>query len=373
MTELQSTFKNLMALLLVLAVMGASAYTVGLVQHWNREKLHPEVYGLSKLYADDPNYTMPVYLWQGKNAADVSERAFGWSKSGDVLGNSTSFSLRMLKPAVTFDSVDWTGYEEGKYMYPYYLTPTFTVENKAGGEIFAIYEYEGFGHLIYSSDVTRRPVEYDGFLSDQWLKFFTGIEECTAVGEFMTSRYDVYTNRMGQVSTDTLTAAAGNPGLMLEDIPTDKVVIQVGINPFRQWMYGDYRDGTGRPTVPAEAEEDAAYPGYPQIVNFHDLYPDAPYEMYGVHRYEVTSYLNIYAMDPVDRDEAIVSTTIRLVHYTPWTTANGSDKEDLLFDGWNQDTLTADQKAVLQFLDEPSHWGCRVTMAEYEEELRLVE
>ncbi len=372
MSELQYTFRSLMALLLVLAVMGASAYTVGLIQHWNREKLEPEVFGLSKLYADDPDYTMPVFLWQGKNAADVSERAFGWSKTGDSLGNSTSFSLRLLKPAVTVDSVDWTGFEEGKYMYPYYLTPTFTVENKAGGEIFVLYEYEGFGHLVYSSDVTRRPVEYDDFRQDDWFNFFTNIYEDTIPEGLIHSRYDVYTNRMGQVTTADLTHAAGNPHLTLEDVPVNKVVFQVAANPFRT-LYGHPLDGSGRPSVPKEAEDYARYPNRVDTVNFHDLYPDASAEMYGVHRYEVTSYLHIYAMDPTDADEVIVSSTVRLIHYTPWTTANGYAQDDKLFDGWNQDTLTSDQKNILKALNEPSHWGCRVTMAEYEEELRLVE
>ena len=37
MTELQYTFRSLMALLLVLAMLAASAYTVGLIQHFFRE------------------------------------------------------------------------------------------------------------------------------------------------------------------------------------------------------------------------------------------------------------------------------------------------------------------------------------------------
>ena len=218
MSELQYTFRSLMALLLVLAMLAATAYTVGLIQHFFREKMEAEVYGLSKLYADEPDPTMPIFFWQGKNAADVSERAGGWSKTGDALGNSTSFSLRMLKTSVTVDSVDWTGYSEGKYMYPFYLTPTFTVENKAGGEIFVIYEYEGFGHLVYSSDVTRRPVEYDDFRQDDWFNFFTDIYEDTIPERFIYSRADVYTNRLAQITTDTLTHAAGNPNLPMEDI-----------------------------------------------------------------------------------------------------------------------------------------------------------
>lgn len=372
MSELQYTFRSLMALLLVLAMLAATAYTVGLIQHFFREKMEAEVYGLSKLYADEPDPTMPIFFWQGKNAADVSERAGGWSKTGDALGNSTSFSLRMLKTSVTVDSVDWTGYSEGKYMYPFYLTPTFTVENKAGGEIFVIYEYEGFGHLVYSSDVTRRPVEYDDFRQDDWFNFFTDIYEDTIPERFIYSRADVYTNRLAQITTDTLTHAAGNPNLPMEDIPVNKVVFQVAMNPFRD-LYGDPRDGAGRPSVPDEAVDYAEYPHRISTVSFHDLYTDASAEMYGVHRYEVKSYLRIYAMDPVDRDEVLVSSIVQLTHYTPWTTANGYAKDDPLFDGWNQDTLTAQQKNILKAYDEPSHWGCRVTLTEYEEELRLVE
>ena len=371
MTELQYTFRSLMALLLVLTVLAATAYTVGLIQHFFREKLEAEVYGLSRLYADEPEPTMPIFFWQGKNAADVSERAWGWSKTGDALGNSTSFSLRMLKTSVTVDSVDWTGYSEGKYMYPYYLTPTFTVENKAGGEIFVVYEYEGFGHVVYSSDVTRRPVEYDDFRQDDWFNFFTDLHESTVREGFINSRYDVYTNRLAQVTTDTLTRAAGNPNLALEGVPVDKVVFQVAINPFRD-LYGA-PDGSGRPAVPDEAVDYAKYPRRINTVNFHDLYPEAPAEMYGVHRYETASYLHIYAMDSVDRDEVLVSSVVQLIHYTPWTTANGYAADDLLFDGWNQDTLTSEQRNILRALDEPSHWGCRVTLTEYEEELRLTE
>ena len=372
MTELRYTFRSLMAMLLALAMIGATAYTVGLIQHFFREKLEAEVYGLSRLYADEPDPTMHIYFWQGKNAADVSERAYGWSKTGDALGNSTSFSLRMLKTAVEVDSVDWTGYSEGKYMYPYYLTPTFTVKNRTGGEIFVVYEYEGFGHLVYSSDVTRRPVEYDDFRQDDWFNFFTNIYEDTIPEPRVYSRYDVYTNRLGQVTTDTLTHAAGNPMLTLEDVPVDTVVFQVAMNPFRT-MYGHSLDGSGRPQVPTEAVDYARYPSRVVTVNYHDLYPEAPHEMYGVHRYEVSSYLRIYAMDPVDRDEVIVSSVVRLVHYTPWTTAAGGSPEDPLFDGWNQDTLTAEQKSILAAMDVPSHWGCRVTMSEYKEELRIVE
>lgn len=372
MTELQYTFRSLMAMLLVLALLAATAYTVGLIQHFFRENRDPEVYGLSKLYADDPNYTMPIFLWQGKNAADVSERAFGWSKTGDSLGNSTSFSLRMLKPSVTFDSVDWTGYLEGKYMYPYYLTPTFTVENKAGGEIFVVYEYEGFGHLVYSSDVTRRPVEYNDFRQDDWFNFFTNIYEDTIPEGLIYSRFDVYTNRSGHVTSADLAHAAGNPNLMLENIPTNKVVFQVAMNPFRE-LYGNPTDGSGRPAVPDEAVDYAKYPRRISTVSFHDLYPEAGPEMYGVHRYEVTSYLHIYAMDPMDADEVIVSSTVQLIHYSPWTTANGYAQDDPLFDGWNKDTLTSEQRNILRAFDEPSHWGCRVTLSEYEEELRLVE
>lgn len=81
-----------------------------------------------------------------------------------MYGNITAFSLRRLNTFTTYDSVDWRGYSEDKYMYPHYATPTFTVQNKTGGEIFAVYEYAGYGNVVYSTDTTRRPIVVGGRL-----------------------------------------------------------------------------------------------------------------------------------------------------------------------------------------------------------------
>ncbi|MBQ8401010.1 MAG: hypothetical protein IJX14_03680 [Clostridia bacterium] len=358
MTELQSTFKSLVVLLLALAVMGATAYTVGLIEHWNREELHPEVFGIARLYEGEERYTMPVYFWQGKGTGEPAVFS-GRSHSGDVLGNSSAFSLRLLKPANTFDSVDWRGYAEEKYMYPLYATPVFTVRNETGGEIFAVYEYPGYGQVVYSTDVTRRPVEYDGWLDDQWLQFVTGISAPTLPGGGFESRYDVYTSYSGMVS-----------GV------AEEVVIHVAGNPF--WtLYKGYRDwcmtgypaeDVGMPDKPADADEygEFRYPAGASYVSFSSLYPRCSAVMRNVGRYEVTSYLDIYAMDPADADEVIVTAQIRLVHYTPWLTDTTA-----LFDGWGTDSLTEEQKKELKFYGEGSHWGCRVTMGKYEEEMRM--
>ena len=367
MTELQSTFRSLMALLLVLAMLGVSAYTVGLIEHWNREELHPEVYGIARLYEGAENYTMPVYFWQGKEAGDpVPWNKEGGRKTlshtGDVLGNSSAFALRMLKPANTFDSVDWRGYSEEKYLYPYYATPTFTVRNMTGGEIFAVYEYPGYGHVVYSDDVTRRPAEYDGFTDDQWIQYVTGISAPTFPGGVgIDSRYDVYTDYSGMVS-----------GL------SGEAVIHVACNPFWQmyrgylaWCMTGYPSGdVGMPSRPPEADQygEFRYPPGASAVSFSSLYPRCSAVMQNVRRYEVTSYLDIYAMSPTNPDDVIVSAQIRIVHYTPWVTDHAS-----LFtpDGWGTDTLTPAQKKELEYYAEPSHWGCKVTMGKYEEELQM--
>lgn len=361
MTELQSTFRSLMALLLVLTVMGASAYTVGLIEHWNRDELHPEVYGIARLYEGAEKYTMPVYFWQGK-AAGEPEKFTGQSHTGDVLGNSTAFSLRLLKPANTFDSVDWRGYSEEKYLYPYYATPAFTVRNETGGEIFAVYEYPGYGNVVYSDDVTRRPVEYEGWLDDQWLHYVTGISSPTFSGGVgITSRYDVHTDTSGIVS-----------GI------AEEVVIHVTANPFwrmyqgyLEWCtYGYPSVDVGMPEKPEEADQygEFRYPSGVSSVSFMSLHPRCSEVMRNVQRFEAVSYLNIYAMHPNNADDVIVTAQIRLVHYTPWVT----DTEALFTPGgWGTDTLTTEQKTELAAYGEGSHWGCRVTMGSYEEELQL--
>ena len=73
-------------------------------------------------------------------------------------------------------------------------------------------------------------------------------------------------------------------------------------------------------------------------------------------------------MSPTNPDDVIVSAQVRIVHYTPWVTDAGS-----LFTpgGWGTDTLSAEQKKELEYHGEGSHWGCRVTMGKYEEELQL--
>ncbi len=367
MTELQTTFRSLMALLLVLAVMGASAYTVGLIEHWNREELHPEVYGIARLYEGAENYTMPVYFWQGKEAGDPVP----WNKnggretvshSGDVLGNSSAFALRMLKPANTFDSVDWRGYSEEKYLYPYYATPTFTVWNMTGGEIFAVYEHPGYGNVLYSDDVTRRPAEYDGFMEDPWVQYVTGIYSPTFPGGVgIDSRYDVYTEHAGMVT-----------GI------TGEVVIHVTANPFwtmydsyTTWRMTGYPAGeVGMPGKPEQADQygEFRYPTGVSAVSFASLYPRCSAVMKDVFRYEAVSYLDIYAMSPADPDDVIVSAQVRIVHYTPWVT----DASSLFTPGrWGTDTLSTEQKKELEYNGEGSHWGCRVTMGKYEEELQL--
>ena len=70
MADLRDTIRGMMAMLLVFGLMGALAYTVGLIQHWMKENMEPEAYGISRLYADEPDYTMPISFWQGKGAED---------------------------------------------------------------------------------------------------------------------------------------------------------------------------------------------------------------------------------------------------------------------------------------------------------------
>lgn len=360
MTELQSTFRSLMLLLVLLGLLGAAAYTVGLIQHWNRDDLHPEVYGISRLYTDQPAYTMPIFFWQGKASGDPTS-FIGRNDSGDVHGNSTSFSLRQLNPLVSYDSVDWVGYNEDKYLYPYYATPTFTVQNKTGGEIFAIYEHWGYGNVIFSDDTSRRPVEYEGWLDDEWLHMVTGISKPTFDPK-ETSRYDVYTNYSGYV----------------ENIASEAVV-HVAVNPywtlyrhFNEWIMSGWSSADiGLLEKPSEADEpgEFSYPTDTQRLYFSTLYPRCSAIMQGVYRIEVTSYLNLYAMSPTDPDDVIVSARIRLTHYSPWM-SNHAAFFDLESDA---EPLTEAQKKELQYAGESSHWGCQVMLVSYEEELQLVE
>lgn len=358
MTDLRDTFRGMMAMLLVLGLMGAAAYTVGLVQHWMKENMEPEAYGISRLYADEPDYTMPIYFWQGKGASDPT-LVEGRSHTGDVYGNITSFSLRRLNTFTAYDSVDWNGYNEDKYMYIHYATPTFTVQNKTGGEIFAVYEYAGYGNLVYSSDTTRRPIEYDGWTNDDWIQTVAGFSTPTFGDIFYDSRYDVYTNYSGMV-----TDIAG------------EAVIHVTCNPwwtlYRQygnWIMSDGPCGeAGMPNKPSEADEpgEFSYPTGVSYVSYMSEYPRCPAYMQKVYRYEITTYLNVYAMSPTDADDVIVSARIKLHYYTPWTTNTLSLMN-------NEDSLTAEQKEELKRTGEGCHWGCEATLVEYEEELRLVE
>lgn len=359
MADLRDTFRGMMAMLLVFGLMGAAAYTVGLVQHWMKQNIEPEAYGISRLYADEPDYTMPIYFWQGKGAEDPTAVG-GQSHTGDVYGNSTSFSLRRLNTFTSYDSVDWIGYNEDKYLYPYYATPTFTVQNKTGGEIFAVYEYEGYGNLVYSTDTTRRPIEYDGWLDDNWIQFVSGIYSPTfPTNGLYDSRYDVFTNYSGMV-----TNVAG------------EAVIHVTCNPwwtlyeqYQNWLLSDGPSGTaGMPNKPEEADEpgEFQYPSRASQVRFLDEHPRGAAYMQNVFRYEITTYLNVYAMSPTDADDVIVSARIKLHYYTPWTT----DVEKLMN---NEDSLTGEQKEELKLTGEGCHWGCEATLVEYEEELQLVE
>lgn len=357
MTDLRDTFRGMMAMLLVLGLMGAAAYTVGLVQHWFKEKMEPEAYGISRLYTDEPDYTMPIYFWQGKASGDPA-LVTGQSHTGDVYGNISSFSLRRLNSFTTYDSVDWRGYDEDKAMYIHYATPTFTVENKTGGEIFAVYEYEGYGNLVYSTDTTRRPIEYDGWLDDDWMHTVSGFSGPT-IKDADPGRYDVFTNYSGMV-----TDIAG------------EAVIHVACNPwwtlydqYQNWLLSGGPCGlAGMPSKPSEADEpgEFEYPTGVNYVSYMSEYPRSAAYMQNVFRYEITTYLNVYAMSPTDADDVIVSARIKLHYYTPWTT----DVDKLM---QNQDSLTGEQKEELKFSGESCHWGCEVTLVEYEEELQLVE
>ena len=361
MADLRNTFRGMMAMLLVFGLMGALAYTVGLIQHWMQENMEPEAYGLSRLYTDEPDYTMPIAFWQGKGAEDPT-LVTGRSHNGDVYGNITAFSLRRLNTFTTYDSVDWRGYNEDKYLYPHYATPTFTVQNKTGGEIFAVYEYAGYGNVVYSTDTTRRPIEYDGWLKDDWIQLVAGFEHPTFPTDDPVpydSRYDVYTNYGGMV-----TDIAG------------EAVIHVVCDPwwtlykgYGNWLLSDGPSGAaGMPNKPTEADEpgEFQYPVGIEHVSYMSRYPRCPAYMQSVYRYETTTYLNVYAMSPTDPDDVIVTARIQLHYYTPWTTSTPALME-------NRDSLTDEQKAELSYTGERMHWGCEVTLVGYEEELQMVE
>ncbi len=339
---MQYLFRNCMILILCLGMMGALAYTVGLIQDYIKEERFSAAYGTPQLYEDEV-FTLKIMLWQGKEQGDPNSREDGISPSGDLWkGNVNSFSFRMLKHNVTVDSIGWTGWNGEKYMYPHYGPPTLQIENKTGGEILVTYEYPGYGNVIYFNDLTRRPVEYENWLQDQWFTFAIGRDYRTT-DFFIDGRYDVFTDYSGM--------ATG----------VGEMVLTVGVNPFWYSFDDDHKPNR------SPRSEDAKYPSGTGT-SFLREYPEAPAYMNGVFRAETTSYLHIYAMSPEDADEVITSATVRLVHYSPWYS-----NHEKLFHEWNQDSLSYEQRAYLETMDIGSYWGCEATLTEYVEELRIVE
>ncbi len=338
---MQNLFRNCILLIACLGLMGALAYTVGLVQAYFKEERFSAAYGVPSMYEDEA-YTLRIMLWQGKEQEDPNRVEAGRTPTGDVHGNVSDFAFRMLKHNVTVDTIGWTGWNEEKYMYPHYGAPTLQIENKTGGEILVVYEYPGYGNLLYSDDMTRRPVEYENWQQDEWFTFSIGRSYSTA-GAFIDGRFDVLTDHTG------MGTGIGN------------MLVTVGVNPF----YGSYSPDNKPKRSPRS--EKARYP-FATTVSFLDIYPQAPDYMTHVYRKEAISYVYIYAMSPHDPDDVIASATVRLVQYSPWYT----DVEKL-FEEWNRDSLSGVQRQYLAGMDTGSYWGCEATLTTYVEELVLVE
>ncbi len=339
---MQALFRNCVLLVTCLLLMFGVAYGVGVIQDYFKEERFSAAYGTPQLYEDEV-YTLKIMLWQGKELGDPNAREDGVSPSGDLWkGNVSAFSFRMLKMGVVTDNVGWSHWNAQRYMYPHFSPPTLQIENKTGGEILVTYDCPGYGNVIYSSDLTRRPVEYENWQQDEWFTFAVGRTYGTT-GMFIDGRHDVFTDYSGM--------ATG----------VGEMVLTVGVNPF----YGSF-DKDHKPKR-SPRSEDAKYPGG-MGTTFMQEYPDAPAYMQGVRRAQSVSYLHIYAMSPENADEVITSATVRLVHYSPWYT----DTEKL-FDNWNQDSLSYQQREYLEAQNIASHWGCEATLTEYVEELRIVE
>lgn len=309
MTKKMSPGKVVLLIAVIFALMGAAAFLQGLIEKYLKEDIDPDAYGLASLYEGGSEPVMSMFLWQGRADGDPDTVKEGFTPTGDVHGNSGAFSLHGLTVGETADTVEWTGFEDRKFSSDDYALPVFTIKNKFGGKIRAVYEHSTERDpddptkvtpaLIFSTDTTRVPEEFHLYLGNGMWQ----------------GRKDVQLDWNGMGETE---------GIMVLNLA-----------------------GAGRL---ASSEK----------VYFNDLYPGGD-TMKNVYRTERESTLLLYAMDPYDEDRILAEAKVKIVCYSRWMDPGH----------YSGGSVSIEQMDELRRLDVSSHAGALVTVESYEETLIL--
>lgn len=307
---------DILLLIACLAVMTGMAFGVSAWEALQREEFDASVFGLSYKYADEVPL-MEIYLWCGKENGNP-DAVDGMTPLGDVQGNIHAYSFRMLRDKVSVTNLAWDGYSETQNGSETYGEPVFTIKNKTGGKLRVTYEYPGIGAMLYSSDGLRVPVDdWDGWLAAVCEKQNPGLPPESV--HRMT--VDVFTDH----------AAVGEL--------TGEMTVAIPFNPFTGSVPGWTPDMTQ--SVPKETE------------TFRAMYPAAPASFDGVTRKTAVTHLHIYAFDAENETKVIAEAELRIVHYRPWQTENG--------------TFTPEQLRYMEQADIQNAAHCLVTVTEYKQ------
>ena len=310
---------DILILIGALAMMAAMAFGVSAWEALQREEFDASVFGLSYKYADEVPL-MEIYLWCGKEDADPNAASDGTTPLGDTQGNIRAYSLRLLRDKVTVHNLDWDGYSETKNGTDAFETPVFTIKNKLGGKLRVAYEYKGLGALLYSTDDLRVPVDdWDGWLYKKLRKLEIGLPP----------------ESVHRMNVDVFTDYASVGEL------DEKMTLSIPFDPFSGGLPACPEEM--RLSVPIETEA------------FQKLYPSATGLFPNVTRKKAITHLHIYAFDPDNESSVIAEAELRLVHYTPWKTEDG--------------TFSPEQLQYMKAQNILNAAYCEVTVAEYEQEV----
>jgi len=149
-------FRDLMIVLLALVLLWASAFGVSLIQSYFQEEMHAAAYGTPLRYADD-QLLIQAMLWVGKEGSTPYDVPDGRTPTGDFIGNSGSYNLRMIRTQVEQPSISWNKWISELNNVTYFSEPILTITNTRGGVIRAVYKAAHEGALVYSVDKTRVP------------------------------------------------------------------------------------------------------------------------------------------------------------------------------------------------------------------------
>ena len=314
--ENTSFLKALAGLLAAMILLGAAAYTIGLLEHILYEEVEPEAYGVASRYENWNNPTLAVCLWQEKEDADPDAAAENTATgtTDDDRGNSGAYSLLQLIPDLKAENRDWTGYSAEKFQTGGSGAPVLTVRNKTGGKVRAVYEYATTRDplnndvitpsLVWSRDVTRVPLAYHTQV----------IMNGRALPWMWKGRSNVHIDWSGTAEE------------------TEYMVLHV----------------LGAAVFPLSAEE-----------RYNDLYPGGS-AMERIWRTAKTSTLTLYAMDPEDEDKILATAVLELTSYTLWRDRNT----------WGT-AISDEQIEIFRRDDVPNNAFCTVRMLHYEETLVL--